>query len=60
MEYNWKIAGTMLHMLTGDSNITLCNRHVNGWSCDDMNERVGVYPTCKRCLKLLDQVARRA
>ncbi len=56
MKYNWRIAGTMLHLIPDDSNLTLCNRHVNGMSCDTMNDRVNEFPTCKRCKKLEDRV----
>ena len=65
MNYNWYYAGTMLHMLSTDenmevtSNITLCNRHVNGWSVENFNHKTHQIKCCNRCIKLKDMVAKK-
>jgi len=61
MNYNWHIAGTMLHMMEIDNYTkTLCSRSVNGRSRDTHNDDMHKFNICQRCMKLKDQVVMKA
>ena len=61
MNYNWYLAGTMLHLMSDDNyQNTLCNRTVNGRSRDSHNDDMHRYKVCERCMKYKDQVVMKA